>query len=471
MRKPVVIAAFARSPHQPANRGALRRVRPDDLVAAVIRHLIGTSGVAADDIEDLILGCAFPEREQGLNMARMVVLLAGLPQRIGGVTINRFCGSSMQAIHDAVGAIQCDAGDVFVCAGVESMTRIPILGFNPMPNPDLAERLPQAYASMGVTAENLARKYQIPRADQEALTVRSHARAAEAWAAGRFADEVVAVDTKDGPVATDGTVRPDTNAEALATLAPAFDKDGTVTAGTSSPLTDGAAATLVVSEDYAKAHGLPILARVRSVAVSGCAPEIMGIGPLESSRKALQRAGLSLADMDLIELNEAFAAQSLAVARELGARLGEDQYRRRRTGAGSSLGRFGRAHHGQGGQPAEAGGQGIRACDHVHRRRSGDRHGAGGSMSRSDDNGPAAMIDAMQNRNWLSRVAVIGAGVMGSGIAAHIANAGYPVLLVDIVPDGAADRNVLARKAVEAMLRTNPAPLYEPPCSQADHPR
>ena len=318
MRKPVVIAAYARSPHQLASRGALRRVRPDDLVAAVIRRVIETSGADADDVEDLILGCAFPEGEQGLNMARMVVLLAGLPQRIGGVTINRFCGSSMQAIHDAVGAIQCDAGDVFVCAGVESMTRIPILGFNPMPNPDLVARLPQAYASMGVTAENLARKYQIPRTEQEALAVQSHGRAADAWAAGRFTDEVVTIDTSDGPVATDGTVRPDTTAEALATLAPAFDKDGTVTAGTSSPLTDGAAATLVASEDYAKAHGLPVLARIRSVAISGCAPEIMGIGPVESSRKALQRAGLSLADMDLIELNEAFAAQSLAVARELG---------------------------------------------------------------------------------------------------------------------------------------------------------
>ena len=318
MHKAVVIVGYARSPHHFAGKGDLKRVRPDDLVAQLVRQLVARVGVDPEDIEDLILGCAFPEGEQGLNMARMVVFLAGLPQRVAGATVNRFCGSSMQAIHDAAGAIQMDAGDLFVCAGVESMTRVPVLGFNPMPNPALSETYPQIYLSMGQTAENLARKYQITRREQEELAVLSHRRAAAAWAEGRCADEVVPITGKDGTVATDGTIRTETSVELLASLPPAFDKDGTVTAGTSSPLTDGASATLVASEDYAKAHGLPILARVRATALTGCAPEIMGIGPVEASRKALQRAGLALADMNIVELNEAFAAQALAVARELG---------------------------------------------------------------------------------------------------------------------------------------------------------
>ena len=318
MHKAVVIVGYARSPHHFAGKGDLKRVRPDDLVAQLVRQVVARAGVDPEDIEDLILGCAFPEGEQGLNMARMVVFLAGLPQRVAGATVNRFCGSSMQAIHDAAGAIQMDAGDLFVCAGVESMTRVPVLGFNPMPNPALSETYPQIYLSMGQTAENLARKYQITRREQEELAVLSHRRAAAAWAEGRCADEVVPITGKDGTVATDGTIRTETSVELLASLPPAFDKDGTVTAGTSSPLTDGASATLVASEDYAKAHGLPILARVRATALTGCAPEIMGIGPVEASRKALQRAGLALADMNIVELNEAFAAQALAVARELG---------------------------------------------------------------------------------------------------------------------------------------------------------
>ena len=318
MHKAVVIVGYARSPHHFAGKGDLKRVRPDDLVAQLVRQVVARVGVDPEDIEDLILGCAFPEGEQGLNMARMVVFLAGLPQRVAGATVNRFCGSSMQAIHDAAGAIQMDAGDLFVCAGVESMTRVPVLGFNPMPNPALSETYPQIYLSMGQTAENLARKYQITRREQEELAVLSHRRAAAAWAEGRCADEVVPITGKDGTVATDGTIRTETSVELLASLPPAFDKDGTVTAGTSSPLTDGASATLVASEDYAKAHGLPILARVRATALTGCAPEIMGIGPVEASRKALQRAGLALADMNIVELNEAFAAQALAVARELG---------------------------------------------------------------------------------------------------------------------------------------------------------
>ncbi len=315
--KDVVILGYARSPHHFAGKGALAKTRPDELVAQVIAGLLRQVEVDPADIEDLILGCAFPEGEQGLNMARLVVFLAGLPQSVGGVTINRFCGSSMQAVHDAAGAIRMGSGELFLCAGVEGMSRVPIMGFNPMPHPGLAKDQPQVFSSMGQTAENLARKYQIGRSEQQDLAILSHQRAAAAWAEGQFAGEVVAIDTPGGPVDRDGTIRPDTGQEGLSTLPPAFDADGTVTAGTSSPLTDGASAVLVASGDYAKAHGLPVLARLRSTALSGCAPEIMGIGPVEAATKALTRAGLSLQDMDLIELNEAFAAQALAVTREL----------------------------------------------------------------------------------------------------------------------------------------------------------
>lgn len=317
METSVVIAGFKRSPHHFANKGDLRRVRPDDLVADVIKALVAETGVDPAAIEDLILGCAFPEGEQGFNMARMVVFLAGLPQSVGGVTVNRYCGSSMQAIYQAAGAIQMGAGEAFLCAGVESMTRVPMMGFNPAPNPKLAAEMPQAYFNMGVTAENLAVKYQITRESQQDFAIRSQQRAAKAWADGKFAAEVVPIATRDGTVERDGTIRPDTSQEGLSGLKPAFDQNGTVTAGTSSPLTDGASATLVTSEAFAKAAGLPILARIKSIAVSGCAPEIMGIGPVGASRKALKRAGLSLKDIDVVELNEAFAAQALAVGRDL----------------------------------------------------------------------------------------------------------------------------------------------------------
>lgn len=323
MQTPVVLCGFKRSPHHFANKGALARVRPDDMAAAVVKALIHATGVRAEDIEDLILGCAFPEAEQGFNVARIVAGLAELPVSVAGITLNRFCGSSMSAIHMAAGAIACGAGDVFVCGGVESMSRVPMGGFNPMPNPRLGEIYPQAYMSMGETAENLARKYEISRADQDAFALASHRKAATAAASGKFTDELVSI----GNVSADGTIRPDTTAEGLAALKPAFDEKGSVTAGTSSPLTDGAAAVLVASETYARKNGLPILARIRSMAVSGCAAEIMGIGPVPASRKALVRADLSLQDMDIIELNEAFAAQSLSVVRELGidpARLNLD---------------------------------------------------------------------------------------------------------------------------------------------------
>jgi acetyl-CoA acyltransferase len=315
--KNVVIAGYCRSPFTPAQKGELAKVRPDDLAAQVIKALVSKTGVNPGDIEDLILGCAFPEGEQGLNVARLIVFLAGLPNTIAGMTLNRFCGSSMQAIHIAAGAIQMNAGEVFICAGLESMSRIPMGGYNNMPNPALYEIFPQAYIGMGDTAENLAKKYQIERKEQEAFALESQRKTYYAQQKGRFDDEIIPIVSKFGTVDKDGCLRPDSTLEGLAGLSPAFQATGSVTAGTSSPLTDGAAAVLVCTEDYADAHKLPKLARIKSFAVSGCAPEIMGIGPLVATQKALARAGLSLADIDIAELNEAFAAQSLAVLKEL----------------------------------------------------------------------------------------------------------------------------------------------------------
>jgi acetyl-CoA acyltransferase len=312
-----VIAGFARSPFHLANKGALARVRPDDLLAQVIRGLIQKTGLEAADVEDVIVGCAFPEGEQGFNIARLGVLLADLPLTVGGMTVNRFCGSSMSSVQIAMGQIAIGAGEVFICAGVESMSRVPMMGFNPLPNPELAKKS-AAYMSMGETAENVATKYQIPRADQEAFAVESQRRAVAARDAGKFSDEIVPIQTKTGVVSEDGTIRPETTAEGLAGLKPAFDAQGTVTAGTASPLTDGASAVLVTTEEYARAHGLPILARIKSVSVSGCAPETMGLGPILSSQKALQRAGIEAKDLSVVELNEAFASQALACMRDLG---------------------------------------------------------------------------------------------------------------------------------------------------------
>ena len=315
-----VIAGYARSPFHFASKGGLARVRPDDLAAQVVRALITRTGVKPEDIEDIIVGCAFPEAEQGLNVARLIGLLADLPLSVAGVTVNRFCGSSMQSIHIAAGQIALGAGDVFVCAGIESMSRVPMMGYNPLINPALMKSMPAAYIGMGETAENVARKWQIPRAEQEAFAVRSHQRAAAAVAAGKLNDEIVPIVSKGGSVDQDGCIRPDTTAEGLAGLKPAFDKDGTVTAGTASPLTDGAAAVLVCSEAYADKHGLQPLARIKSIAVAGCAPEIMGIGPVAATKKALARAGIEIGAIDVVELNEAFASQAIACARELGIR-------------------------------------------------------------------------------------------------------------------------------------------------------
>lgn len=314
MQKPVVICGYKRTPFHPAGKGALAGVRPDDMAAEVIKALIKETGVKEADIEDILMGCAFPEAEQGFNLAKIVAQLIGLPASVAGATVNRFCGSSLTTVQMAAGYIQMGAGDVFICAGVESMTRIPMGGFNPMPNPKLGETYPQAYINMGETAENLAKKYKVSRKEQEEFAVASHTKAAKARAEGKFKDEIVPING----ITEDGTIRPDTTAEGLAGLKLAFDENGTVTAGTASPLTDGAAAVLVASEEYAKKNKLPILARIKSVGVAGCDAEIMGIGPVPSSQKALARAGLKISDIDIVELNEAFAAQGIPVIRDLG---------------------------------------------------------------------------------------------------------------------------------------------------------
>jgi acetyl-CoA acyltransferase len=312
----IVITSYFRSPFTPAHKGELATVRPDELASQVVRKLFSPSPIPMSEIEDLLLGCAFPEGEQGLNMARLVVFLSGLPISIAGATINRFCGSSMQAIHSAAGAISCGDGDVFICGGVESMTRVPMAGFNPSPHPKLFETFPSAYESMGITAENLARKYQISRREQEEFALLSHQKAAKAQPL--MQSEIVPIDNEGMLVTKDGCIRPDSTLEALASLPPAFDMHGTVTAGTSSPLTDGAAIVLVCSESYADKYELPKLARIKAIAVAGCDPHIMGIGPVIATHKALHRAKLAMDDIDIIELNEAFASQSIACIRELG---------------------------------------------------------------------------------------------------------------------------------------------------------
>ena len=314
--KNVVISGYARSPFTFAGKGALTKVRPDEMASQVVKALIEKTGVNPEDIEDVIMDCNFPEGEQGLNVARIVGFLAGVPQASAATTVNRFCGSSMQGIHMAAGAVQMNAGEAFICAGIESMTRVPMGGFNPAPHPGLFKDYPEAYVSMGITAENLAKKYSLGRAEQEEMAVESHKRAAAAQSGGKFDDEIVAIVDGNLRVEEDGCIRPDTTAEGLAGLKPAFDQEGSVTAGTSSPLTDGASAVLVCSEEYADANNLPKLARIKSIAVAGCAPEIMGIGPVPATEKALERAGVSLDDIEIIELNEAFAAQALAVMRE-----------------------------------------------------------------------------------------------------------------------------------------------------------
>lgn len=313
-----VISAYARSPYHFAKKGALAEVRPDTLAAGVVKGLLQRTDLDPALLEDIILGCAYPEASQGNNLARIVGLLAGLPHEVGGMTVNRFCGSSMQAVHIAAAQIEAGMGDAFLCVGVESMTAVPQGGFNFSPSPQLLANT-DAYISMGETAENVAQRWNVSRADQEAFAVESHRKAAAARAEGRLAGEIVPVRLASGDIVdADGCIRPSTSAEALANLKPAFRPDGVVTAGTSSPLTDGAAVVLVTSDAFAARHGLQALARIRSFATVGVDPAIMGIGPIPATRKALARAGLSAADLDVIEINEAFSSQALACIRDLG---------------------------------------------------------------------------------------------------------------------------------------------------------
>jgi len=308
------IVDYLRSPFALARKGDLAGVRPDDLAAGVVAALVERAGVDPELVEDLILGCAFPEGEQGFNIARCVVLLAGLPQSVGGSTVNRWCGSSMQAVQAAAGAVAMGAGEAFIAGGVEAMSRVPMMGFNPMPNPRWDDSARAGYLNMGLTAENLADRFGISRNEQDAYAAASQRKAAAAQADGRLGAEVAPA----GAVDRDGCIRGETSPEKLAGLKPAFRADGSVTAGNSSPLTDGASATLVCSEEFVRRHDLTPLARVAGYAVSGCAPEIMGIGPVEATRKALARAGISAGDLEVIEMNEAFAVQVLACCRELG---------------------------------------------------------------------------------------------------------------------------------------------------------
>ena len=308
-----VIAGYSRSPFTIANKGELVSVRPEDLLSEVIKDLVSKSKINPEDIEDIIAGCAFPEGEQGFNIGKVVTYMSDMNIKTAGMTVNRWCGSSMQSIHIAAGAISMGAGNAFISCGVESMTRVPMNGFNPMPHPQLLEDNPNVYLSMGTTAENVAKKYQLTRKIQQDFAITSHQKASEAESKGNFKNEITTINN----CSKDGGIRPGTNQEILNGLKLAFDEHGTITAGTSSPLTDGAAATLICEEEYAKKNNLDILARIVSTAVEGCPPEVMGLGPIGASEKALKRANLSIKDIDIVELNEAFASQSLACIKDL----------------------------------------------------------------------------------------------------------------------------------------------------------
>lgn len=314
-----------------APRGALRHVRPEELGAAAVRGAIAPlQGFVSNQIDDLIMGCAMPEAEQGFNLGRVVALRAGLPDSVAGCTVNRLCSSGLQAIALATQAIATGQAEVIVAGGVESMSLIPMGGHQFLPNPDLLADAPATYITMGLTAENVAEQFHISRADQDAFALRSHQRALAAIAAGRFKEEIVpltvrdthythgTVETTEWVFDTDEGPRADTTLDALAHLKPVFRLNGTVTAGNASQMSDGAAATVVMSARQVEALGLQPLGRLLGFAVTGVAPEVMGIGPVTAIPKVLHQVGLSLSDIGLIELNEAFAAQSLAVIRELG---------------------------------------------------------------------------------------------------------------------------------------------------------
>jgi acetyl-CoA acyltransferase len=282
------------------------------LLSEVIKDLISKTQINKKDIEDVIVGCAFPEGEQGFNIGKIVTFLSDMDVKTAGTTVNRWCGSSMEAIHIAAGKISMGAGKAFICGGVESMTRV-TTGFNPLPYPRSNTENPHLYFTMGTTAENVAKRYSIDRRFQQEFAISSHQKAYEAQSQGKFKNEI----TKINNCLTDGGIRPNSNQEILDSLKVIFDENGTVTAATSSPLTDGAATTIICEEQYAKDNNLDILGRIISTAVEGCDPDYMGLGPIGASKKALKRANLSIQDIDIVELNEAFASQSLACIKDL----------------------------------------------------------------------------------------------------------------------------------------------------------
>lgn len=329
MREAVIVAG-ARTPVGKAKKGTLAHVRPDDLGALVVKETLKRAGNYEGNIDDLIIGCAMPEAEQGLNIARNIGALAGLPYTVPAITINRYCSSGLQAIAYAAERIMLGHSDTVIAGGVESMSLVPMMGHVIRPNAKLAEEAPEYYMSMGHTAEQVAMKYGVSREDQDAFAVRSHQRAAKAIREGKFKDEIVPVEVTIRKIENnrlvektilfeeDEGVRPDTNMETLAKLRPAFSVNGTVTAGNASQMSDGAAAVMVMDREKAESLGLKPLGKFRSFAVAGVPPEVMGIGPVAAVPKALKLAGLELSDIGLIELNEAFASQAIQVIRELG---------------------------------------------------------------------------------------------------------------------------------------------------------
>ena len=312
-----VIVGYKRSPFTFARKGEMANIRPEDILSQTIIQLLNEIQINKNDIEDIITGCAYPEGAQGNNIAKIVSFMTDMPEHVAGMTVNRWCGSSMQAIHDATGAIAINSGDVFLCCGVESMTFIPMNGLTYDPHPQLSKDNPNVYMSMGITAENVAKKFDISRKEQQDFAISSHYKANLARESNMFDNEIVSITNNDEKINKDGGIRPNTSHEILDGLKLAFDENGTVTAGTASPLTDGASAVIVCEEEYAKKNNLNILARIKSTAVVGCPPELMGLGPINASKKALKRANLSISDIDIVELNEAFASQSLACIKEL----------------------------------------------------------------------------------------------------------------------------------------------------------
>ena len=311
-----VIVDWMRSPFHRAHKGKLSEIRPDELLGQVTKSLLDRNPINLGEIDDIIVGCAYPEGEQGYNIGRLVTFLGGLPDKVPGMTINRLCGSSMQAILVAASNIESGWGDCFLCGGIESMSRIKRRGFNWSPHPDLEREFPDAYINMGITAENVAEKWNISRSSQEEFALDSHMKSIYARDNGYFKSEICPITSDDGVIDEDGCIR-DTSLESISKLNPVFRNNGSVTAATSSPLTDGAVCMLVCSSEFAERNGLEPLARIVTSAVTGCPPNMMGIGPISSTQKALERSGWHIDDIDVFEINEAFSSQSIAVINEL----------------------------------------------------------------------------------------------------------------------------------------------------------